>query len=378
MNFLFRNVFLLSYKNNALLYKIRVVRRFKFYLCWVHFIMMSETSHNLFGNENWALQFLTSTRYRLYRHLLLVAFFSLVLLNSGPEVSAPILTLTLFLLLFYLNMYFLVPKLLFKNKYILYALSILAIIALSAKTYALAVVLFNLETDESGLNIPLFASLIIVLVAASTSVKLFQKWVVDKQLIYELEKSKTMAELEQLKNQINPHFLFNMLNNANVLTKKDPEKASQVLMKLSDLLRYQLYDSARDKVLLTSDIHFLEDFLNLEKVRRDSFDFVISKEGNLSGVQIPPLLFISFVENAVKHNNDAAKSSYVNLFFDVRNDELSFKCVNSKPSVKAVNANGGLGLANIQRRLELLFPQSHHLEIEDEPENYSINLTLKL
>ena len=121
----------------------------------------------------------------------------------------------------------------------------------------------------------------------------------DTQLINELERSKTLTELEQLKNQINPHFLFNMLNNANVLTKKDPEKASQVLMKLSDLLRYQLYDSSRDKVLLTSDIHFLEDFLNLEKVRRDNFDYMISKEGNLSGVFIPPLLFISFVENAV-------------------------------------------------------------------------------
>lgn len=339
---------------------------------------MSNNLQTQFNNGNWALQFLISSKYRLYRHFLLVVFFSMVLLNSGPEVSAPALTLLLFLLLFYINMYLLVPKLLFKNRYILYCLSILAIIALSAKTYSLAVYLFNLETDENGLNIPLFASLIIVLVSASSSVKLFQKWVVDKQLIYELEKSKTVAELEQLKNQINPHFLFNMLNNANVLTKKDPEKASQVLMKLSDLLRYQLYDSARDKVLLTSDIHFLEDFLNLEKVRRDSFDFVISKEGNLSGVQVPPLLFISFVENAVKHNNDAAKPSYVNLFFDVRNDMLFFKCINSKPKVKAVNANGGLGLANIKRRLELLFPQSHHLIIEDEPENYSVSLTVEL
>lgn len=366
------------YNKDALLYKIRVLRRFKFYICRVHFKLMIETSHNPFGNENWALQFLTSAKYRIYRHLLLVAFFSLVLLNSGPEVNAPILTLALFLLLFYGNMYLLVPKLLFKNKYILYGLSILVIIALSAKTYALAVVVFSLETDENGLNIPLLASLIIVLVAASTSVKLFQKWVVDKQLIFELEKSKTTVELEQLKNQINPHFLFNMLNNANVLTKKDPEKASQVLMKLSDLLRYQLYDSAREKVLLTSDIHFLEDFLNLEKVRRDSFDFVISKEGNLSGVQVPPLLFISFVENAIKHNNDATKSSYVNLFFDIRGDELFFKCVNSKPRVKAVNANGGLGLANIKRRLELLFPNLHQLKIEDELENYSISLTLKI
>ncbi|WP_429047118.1 sensor histidine kinase [Chitinophaga sp. W3I9] len=237
---------------------------------------------------------------------------------------------------------------------------------------------FNPINKENALNIPLFSFLTVLLLAASSSIKLFQKGMMDKQLIYELKQSKTDAELEQLKNQINPHFLFNMLNNANVLTKKDPEKASQVLMKLSDLLRYQLYDSARDKVLLTSDIHFLEDFLNLEKVRRDSFDFLISKEGDLSGVQIPPLLFISFVENAVKHNNDATKASYVNLYFDIRNDELFFKCINSKPVLKSVNNTGGLGLANIKRRLELLFPATHRLNIEDDSERYCVTLTIKL
>ncbi|MCW4467621.1 histidine kinase [Flavobacterium sp. MFBS3-15] len=329
-------------------------------------------------NENWVFQFLTASRYRVYRQLLLVAVISLVLYNSGPEVKEPTLTLVLFLLLFYTNIYLLVPRLLFKNKYTLYCLSVLAVLLLSVKIYLFGCYLFGLDSNIDGLNIPLFYTLILVIIAASSSMQVFQKWIVDKQLIHELEKSKSSAELEQLKNQINPHFLFNMLNNANVLTKEDPEKASQVLVKLSDLLRYQLYDSARDKVLLTSDIHFLEDFLNLEKVRRDNFDFMISKEGNLSGVQVPPLLFISFVENAVKHNNDSAKSSYVNLFFKVRDNEVFFKCVNSKPVLKAVSKSGGLGLANIRRRLELLFPSAHLLHIEDNPETYSVSLTLKL
>lgn len=339
---------------------------------------MSKTFPKQLLKEDWVLQFLISSKFRLYRHLLLIVFIGLVLYNSGPELTEPTLILLLFLLLFYTNMYLLVPKLLFKNRYALYCLSILGIMAISAKMYLAGRFFFDSEPDADGLNIGLFYSLVLVLVAASSSIKFFQKWIVDKQLIYELEKSKISTELEQLKNQINPHFLFNMLNNANVLTKKDPEKASQVLMKLSDLLRYQLYDSARDKVLLTSDIHFLEDFLNLEKVRRDNFDFVISKEGDLSGVQIPPLLFISFVENAVKHNNDPAGSSYVSLYFDVRNNILFFRCINSKPILKAVNNSGGLGLANIKRRLELLFPVSHTLKIEDNPEAYSVTLTIKL
>jgi len=99
----------------------------------------------------------------------------------------------------------------------------------------------------------------------------------------------------------------------------------------------------------------------------------------LSGVLIPPLLFISFVENAVKHKNDSAKSSYVNLFFEVRNNELFFKCINSKPILKAVNSDtGGLGLVNIKRRLELLFPLSHSIKIEDSPETYCVTLSIKL
>ncbi len=348
---------------------------------------MSKTLHRKSIDQNLMLQFIISKKYRWHRHLLMISFSIFVLYQSNPEYTEPTetysRTVTFFqvLLLAYLNMYYWVPKFLFRNKYAIYGLLIFSYIIFWTSTHAVTSHFFKpnlLPHQNDEINFIPLSFIILVLTIASAAVKLFQQWIADTQLINDLEKANTNAELEQLKNQINPHFLFNMLNNANVLTKKDPEKASQVLMKLSDLLRYQLYDSARDQVLLTSDIHFLEDFLNLEKVRRDSFDFVVSKEGNLSGVQIPPLLFISFVENAVKHNNDAAKSSYVNLFFDVSGDELFFKCINSKPNTKAVNANGGLGLANIKRRLELLFPQAHQLEIEDKPETYSITLTLKL
>jgi sensor histidine kinase YesM len=325
-------------------------------------------------SENVLFRLLVSPERRIFRHLLLVVFICFVLYNGTSVIANPIAVFVYFIVLFYVNMYVLVPRLLFRNKNIEYCLSVISILVV----LAICGYFFNPFRKDFELNIPLFSFLTLVLLAASSSIKLFQKGMMDKLLIYELEQSKTYTELEQLKNQINPHFLFNMLNNANVLTKKDPEKASQVLMKLSDLLRYQLYDSVRDKVLLTSDIHFLEDFLNLEKVRRDSFDFLISKEGDLSGVQIPPLLLISFVENAVKHNNDAARSSYVNLYFAVRNNELFFKCINSKPMLKSVNNTGGLGLTNVKRRLELLFPATHTLNIEEDSERYYVTLAIKL
>ncbi len=349
---------------------------------------MSKTLHKQMADKNLMLQFFVAKKYRWFRHFILIVFSISALYYTEAEYTEPtetysrILIFLQVMVMSYVNMYYLVPKFLFKSNYFAYAVSVIVVIALVTLTHDVFAAVYKpnlLPHQNDDINIISFSFVTLVLIIASAAVKLFQQWMLDTQTISELEQAKVNAELEQLKNQINPHFLFNMLNNANVLTKKDPDKASQVLMKLSDLLRYQLYDSARDKVLLTSDIHFLEDFLNLEKVRRDNFDFVISKEGDLSGVQIPPLLFISFVENAVKHNNDTEKASYVNLEFKLYNNRLIFKCLNSKPVLKAVKmTTGGLGLNNIKRRLDLLYPSLHELKIEESKETFSVILTLNL
>jgi LytS/YehU family sensor histidine kinase len=140
-----------------------------------------------------------------------------------------------------------------------------------------------------------------------------------------------------------------------------------------------LYDSARNKVFLTSDIRFLEDFLNLEKIRRDKFDFGITQEGPLSGVEIPPLLFITFIENAVKHNMDIENTPFVYVFFKLIGNDLHFNCINSKPKFEvSKNTNGGLGLANVYRRLELLYPGKHTVNVQDNHETFSIDLKINL
>ena len=327
---------------------------------------------------------------KIYLHMGVVCF--IVLIAALREISYPVeqaviiksVIVVLLLLLFYINVYWLVPTYLLNNRWTNYSISIVVCIVVM---YFIINSMFvqlspyhiddNVE-DHSELSPPFFTFMILVLVGASAAFKLFQQWLIDTRHINELEKSKTVAELEQLKNQINPHFLFNMLNNANVLTKKDPEKASTVLMGLSDLLRYQLYDSTRAQVLLTSDIHFLQDFLSLEKIRRDDFDFFISKEGELNGVMVAPLLFITFVENAVKHNNDTQEHSFVQVFFDVSDEIVIFKCINSKPAVKALTHYGGLGLANVKRRLNLLYPLKHELVIDEEERLYSVTLKIKI
>ena len=187
------------------------------------------------------------------------------------------------------------------------------------------------------------------------------------------------SELTFLKNQINPHFLFNMLNNANVLIKRNPEEASKVLFKLEDLLRYQINDSSRERVSLASDIRFLNDYLNLEKIRRDNFQFTLRQEGEVDSIWIQPLLFIPFVENAVKHSFDSEHSSYVHVFFKVDAHRLDFRCENSKPAVAVQQGKvGGIGLANIQRRLGLLYPEHYKLEQREDENLYSVILSITL
>jgi LytS/YehU family sensor histidine kinase len=131
--------------------------------------------------------------------------------------------------------------------------------------------------------------------------KVFKKWITDVQLMQELHEANLKTELEQLKSQVNPHFLFNTLNSLHVLMKTDPDKASQVLLGLSDLLRYQLYDSSKERILLSKDIHFIQNLLALEQVRKNDFSFEIHTEGNVEKVSLPPFIFIPFVENAIKH-----------------------------------------------------------------------------
>jgi LytS/YehU family sensor histidine kinase len=282
-------------------------------------------------------------------------------------------------------MYWLVPRFLFKDNYLGYFLwnillfAIIQTIGLTAKHFLSAYIKpsYNHPNDEP--NLFAFSFVFIVLIGAAAAVKLFQRWIVDSQRINELETATVQSELENLKKQINPHFLFNTLNNANVLTQKDPEKASQVLIKLSDLLRYQLYDSARNKVFLTSEMHFLEDFLNLEKIRRDDFEFTITQDGDLNGIEIAPMLFITFVENAIKHNIDAENSSFVYVFFSVVDGAVHFHCINSKPRITvAKSGSGGLGLANVMRRLELLYPHRHDLTVTDNIETFNVHLAVKL
>jgi Putative regulator of cell autolysis len=344
-------------------------------------------------NDNWIELLLTNPKLKIVKHLFLQVFILLLSMDAfGDQELVYVITKERILdwLLFYaiinvlcyLNIYLLTPRLLLKGKinrykwFIVSYIILFAIISLSLQVSQDSFMSQKISVTTTIFGVISTALCMGLILLATSTMTLFVRWMEEQKRVNELKIMTKQSELNLLKQQINPHFLFNMLNNANVLLKRAPEEASQVLFKLEELLNYQLNDSSKESVRLYDDINFLNDFLNLEKIRRDHFDYSIVKEGNTE-ITVPPLLFIPFVENAIKHNSDNEKESYVHITFRITDDELYFQSKNSKPDIAPTKSEvGGLGLKNIRRRLELLYPNKHTLQITNEEQTFNIILTI--
>lgn len=352
---------------------------------------------NLFS-QNSIPDFFLHPDYRKMRYLLSGLVFTIItasmILNNihylGTTVYEVLEWVAYFVLIFGIiavNIFILVPRYLLKNRLAIYFIAVLIMVLTGLITigYMQISVFSEGELVEkiggTAIFINSISSLVSLglIVAGTSAIQLLRYWIRSTKQISELEAATLQSELDLLKSQINPHFLFNMLNNANVLIWKNKEEARQLLYKLENLLRYQLKEAAKDRILLTFDIRFFNDFLNLEKIRRDNFEFTITVEGSVDDVWVPSLLFIPFVENAIKHNPDSNHLSYVYLDFRIAGNRLEFRCENSKPATESNQKQaGGLGLKNIQRRLSLLYPGKHRLNIQDEITRYTITLKLEL
>ena len=342
----------------------------------------TEKEKHAFREQSRLLNFLIEERYRWARNLMLALAVCIIgSSNIDPLNSFPLLEFTTlvcaFLALIYFNIYVLLPRLFFKNRLTGYVVSFVILLV--------GFIALLLPSSATEAFKPIFLIFMIstfvqvgFILTGSTAFVLFQHWARNERYIAQLEAANMRAELEQLQNQINPHFLFNMLNNILVLIRENPEEAVVVLQKLSDMLKYQFNDSAKKEVRLDDDIRFLTDFLNLEKIRRDHFEFTVTVENDMSGVLVPPLLFIPFVENAVKHSADA-NMSYIRLSFKTTDNRLHFTCRNSKPlQPRKRNEFSGLGLVNIKRRLELLYDEKHSLNIQEDNASYNVHLIIKI
>lgn len=285
----------------------------------------------------------------------------------------------------YVNFYILIPKFLNEKKYRIYGLAVLlaifvtAIINLSLKhLYRQSSPFFAVASDFNFSNIVGVMIERVYLLGLTTGVKLAKDWVVNLQLMKEREKQYLETELNFLKSQIQPHFFFNTLNNLYSLTLQKSDKAPDVVLKLSELMSYMLYESNTALVSLDKEIDYLENFMDLEQLRfgnRMKVEFDI--EGNTENISIPPLILILFVENSFKHGvKNNLNQILIRAKLRAETNAISFSISNPKQEMVHPSSNAGIGLKNVKRRLDLLYGSKYQLDMREVGDEYIVSLKI--
>jgi two-component system, LytTR family, sensor kinase len=223
-----------------------------------------------------------------------------------------------------------------------------------------------------------FAS--VFLVFFSLGLRVIERHEKVEKLQKELEKEKLNSELALLKNQISPHFFFNTLNNIYSLISINAEDSQKAVLKLSKLMRYLLYESEHGNSLLSREIDFMKNYIDLMKLRMsDKVNLSVTFPGSYEDIIIPPLLFIPFIENAFKHGISYRENSYIEVTMKVETDSIFFRCANSiqNSREKIESEHSGIGLENVKKRLILLFPSKHELKISNTDKEFEVLLQFK-
>jgi sensor histidine kinase YesM len=298
----------------------------------------------------------------------------------------------------YSLMYFVIPRFIVPGKYFYAAISVVLICAIAGflsaciATYILIhvrEVLFPQWMDEfrryttNSIWLSLLAGLRggITIGGMAAAIKLMKYWYLKEQRNLELQKENTESQLQLLKAQIHPHFLFNTLNNIYSYTQGSSPTASKLVMGLGDMLRYILYECNQPLVPLEKELQMLRDYITLEKIRYgNSLEVHIDIPREPNGLMISPLLLLPFVENAFKHGaSHMIDQPWVNLHITIDDQNMKMKLLNGKASnYNTVGNDHGLGIINVRKRLDLLYGARYLLDIQDEEEIYIVNLRLPL
>ena len=218
----------------------------------------------------------------------------------------------------------------------------------------------------------------ILMLGMNLGVKFYFRQRKDHERMLQLEHDNLEQQLEYLKYQINPHFLMNTLNNIHALVDINPEQAKETIVELSKIMRFVLYEGNKKKVQLRQELIFTEHYIDLMKMRySEQVTINVSMPDMIPDREIPPLLLITFVENAFKHGVSYQRPSFIDINISVNTSSLCFECRNSK-APQADDSHGGVGLQNARRRLELLYGKTYSLDIIDAADTYSVTLNLPL
>lgn len=343
-------------------------------------------------------QLMSSKKYRILIHCLAVILgvsppFFLIYYNIDAQASKVVLTLLISLMaisLYLVNVGYLIPKLLQKERYLPYFLSLIALTGIYVVVFKTITPSdlrrVRLVLDESRpISMPAFPIPPIIpfllMMLIGTTLEMLLAYESRGKQIEKTQTEKVKAELSFLKSQINPHFFFNTLNSIYALAAIDSHNTQRAILLLSNLMRYLLYESNVDKVPLNKEIQFLNDFIGLQKLRtspKNGKHVDFARTGNTGDFNIEPLLLMPFVENAFKHSHSYDKQSYIEISIAVENNKtMKFKCSNSIGEQKEqIEKSSGIGLENVKRRLELIYPKGHHLDIRKNSRTFDVTLTL--
>lgn len=303
--------------------------------------------------------------------------FGLVMIKNGANVC-------LFIVMSYLNVNYLIPQFLSKEKTILYVLALLlTAVALTPIKIALFYIIYTNDIISQSyyldnIHLP-FVELLLVGVA-STIYKLFTDILYHQSRTRELERQNLTSELKFLKTQIDPHFFFNTLNSLYALSLKKSDQAPDTVLKLSNMMRYMLYECNDKTVSLEKEIAYIKNYIDLESIRVPDRNIVkLTIEGDATNKQIMPLVFSPFIENSFKHGLSTVEFGFIDIKLKIMDDHLFFTLSNSYDNMSNLDSKiGGIGLENVQRRLKLIYPDNHMLKIDKNDKTYNIELYIKL
>ena len=336
--------FRIDYKKNRLLFHI---------LFWVGYFLVSIA-------VLWGTYDLVGTLYRVFAGMLVNSF------------------------LIYINLYWVFPNFFIKGKYILHYLIMGFLVFATASLRVWFDINYMprspLLAIEFG-TVSHFASRVIVsimVISFSSSFKYMEDYLEAKQTEQELKTQRLEAELKLLKTQVNPHFLFNSLNNLYSLTRIHGKAAAPLLLKLSSMMRYMIYESNEDKVPLRKEIEYLHNYIDLQQIKTEEPQNIhLEVKGDIEGVEVAPMLFIPFLENSIKHGNlHEAGPGFVKATIEVTNKQLLFEVSNTINQGGQRDEVGGIGLENVQKRLALIYPQKHQLDTFEKDGIYYVSLKL--
>ncbi len=297
------------------------------------------------------------------------------------------ITLVFYMVIVYCNLLYLIPKLMARSVPT-YLVMMVVMCAVVTPIQVLALFLkFYGQFDFQKALLDQQSNLLlgnITMALLSTVLRVIMDWWRYQQEKQDLITRTMQSELRFLKSQINPHFLFNTLNNLYALTLKKSDQAPEIVLKLSEIMRYMLYECNEKQVLLSKEILYMNNYLDLERLRQPKdADISFISKGRVSEQMVAPLLFVPFVENSFKHglNHQINGGGFVHISLHISDNDLEFIIENSKtehlPQMSHPRS-GGIGLVNVKQRLQMLYPDAYSLTIKDEPGRYTVTLHLSL